>query len=288
MLFTLLLGLSAISIAAVAGYFSVLGIATLFMGSYYQVMIMATALEFGKLIATSYLYRFWTNTVWWLKLYLIIAVITLMGVTSLGIFGYLSSAYQINAGNFQQIQGKIELVEQQKTSIDTELEQIALRTTTLNEARKSQESRLPSMSREAAKPVYADMERAAAEITSLSKRTQELNKLKLEKDNEIIALNTEVYKSKDIGTFRFVAERFNRDIDTVVFGFISVLIAIFDPLAVALILCFNIAVSGRILKNQKETNTAPEFIEPAQPSNVVTKAKRTIPSVGFAVDKTTK
>jgi len=248
MLFILLLGFSAFLVAGSAAYFSVLGIATLFAGSYYQTMIMAGSLELGKIVATSFLYRYWKKTTWWLRVYLIIAVLTLMGITSLGIFGFLSAAYQTTALQLGQVESQITLVEEQKTNIKSEIDQINARITTLNEARKSQEARLPSMSRRSAAPVYEDMARAAEEIKTLTTRIQELQTIQLEKDNQIIALSGEVAKVKDVGTFKFVAEQVNKPLDTIVVLFICVLIFVFDPLAVALILAFNIATRGSVLK----------------------------------------
>jgi hypothetical protein len=252
MFFTLLLGLSAFLVAGSAAYFSVLGIATLFAGSYFQVMIMAGSLEFGKLVATSYLYRYWNKTVWWLKLYLILAVLALMGITSMGVFGYLSAAYQVNSSKFAQIDSQIGLIEQQKKNIDSEVLQINSRIETLNKSRLSQEQRLPNLSKQAAAPIYADIERSGAEIKSLSERSQILNTQKIEKDSEIIQLNSEISKTKDIGTFKFVANVINQPLDYVVILFICVLIAVFDPLAVSLVLAFNVATSGKILKEPSE------------------------------------
>ena len=234
MLFTLLLGLSAFLVAGSAAYFSVLGIATLFAGSYYQVMIMAGSLEFGKLVATSFLYRYWKKTAWWLR---------------------MSAAYQTTAAQFGQTDTQVALIEQQKTNLKTEIEQINQRVTTLNEARKSQEKRLPEMSSKAAKPVYEDMARAAEEIKNLQVRVQELQTIQFEKDNEIIKLKGDMAKVKDIGTFKFVASQLNKPLDTIVTVFICILIAVFDPLAVALLLGFNIATKGSILK---ETPSATE------------------------------
>lgn len=250
MLFTLFLGLSALLVAGSAAYFSVLGIATLFAGSYYQVMIMAGALEFGKLVATSFLYRYWTKTALWLRTYLIIAVLILMGITSLGIFGFLSAAYQTTAVKFGQADNQIVLIEEQKANIDAEITQNKERITTLNEARKAQEARLPSMSRRSAAPVYEDMARAAEEIKSLTARSQELQQLKFEKDNELIELKGKMAEVKDIGTFKFVADQINKPLETIVILFILVLIFVFDPLAVALVLAFNIATRGSMLKEQ--------------------------------------
>jgi hypothetical protein len=246
-------------VAGSAAYFSVLGIATLFSGSYYQVMVMAGALEFGKVIGTSFLYRYWAKTTWWLRTYMTTAIIALMAITSLGIFGYLSAAYQVNSSKFAGIDSQMVLIEQQKTSLDTEITQINTRIDTLNKSRESQEKRLPSMSRQSAAPIYADIERSAVEIKDLTARTQSLQTLKFEKDNEIIKLKGEITKTKDIGTFKFIAEQVNKPLDTVVIWFICLLIAVFDPLAVALLLSYNITATGSILKQEDE----PETITPS-------------------------
>lgn len=258
MFFKLLLFLSSMLVAGSAAYFSVQGIATLFMGSYYQVLIMAGALEFGKVVGTSYLYRYWTKTVWWLKAYMSIAILILMAITSLGIFGYLSSAYQVNSAKFSGIDSQITLIEQQKASLDNEIQQINTRVDTLNKSRESQERRLPSMSRQSAAPIYADIERSAAEIKDLTSRTQSLQTLKFEKDNEVISLKTEISKAKDIGTFKFIAQQVDKPLDTVVIWFICVIIAVFDPLAVALLLSYNIASTGSLLKEEKTPKKEPE------------------------------
>jgi uncharacterized coiled-coil protein SlyX len=275
MFFTMLLGLSAFLVAGTAAYFSVLGIATLFSGNFYQVVVMAGALEFGKLVATSYLYRYWNQTVWVLKVYMLVAVLILMGITSLGIFGYLSAAYQVNSSKFAQVDSQIVLLTQQKESFDKEIEQINSRVDTLNKSRASQEKRLPDLSSKAAQPIYKDIERSGEEIKKLSDRSAELQQSKTEKDKEIIALNLEISKSKDIGTFKFVADAINRPLDSVVTAFICILMVVFDPLAVALILAFNIAIGGKILKEspveEEEIVSESEIPSvPEEPSNKIT------------------
>ena len=275
MFFTMLLGLSAFLVAGTAAYFSVLGIATLFSGNFYQVIVMAGALEFGKLVATSYLYRYWSQTVWVLKLYMLVAVLILMGITSLGIFGYLSAAYQINSSKFAHVDSQIVLLTQQKESFDKEIEQISSRVDTLNKSRASQEKRLPGLSSKAAQPIYKDIERSGEEIKKLSDRSAELQQSKTEKDKEIIALNLEISKSKDIGTFKFVADAINKPLDSVVTAFICILMVVFDPLAVALILAFNIAVGGKMTKEspleEEEIVSEPEIPSaPEEASNKIT------------------
>lgn len=250
--FRVLIGLVALLVAGTAAYFSVLGIATLFSGSYYQVAIMASALEVGKIVATSFLYRYWNQTVKWLRTYLVTAVAVLMMITSIGIFGYLSAAYQENSLKFSQVSDQIQIVEQQRATIENELAKIESRISTLNQSRLSQEKRLPDMSRAAAKPIYDDIARAAEEIKGLTQRSQELQGLKFEKDNQLADKQKEVYQVKDIGTFKFIADAINQPLDTVVFAFICVLIVVFDPLAVGLVLAYNIVAYKTIIRPESD------------------------------------
>jgi hypothetical protein len=112
--FPWLLGASALFIALCAACFSVYGIASLFAGAAISVIIMGSSLEIGKLVGVTFLYRYWSKTKTYLKIYLSLAVILLMVITSLGIFGYLSAAYQKSSIEFGVIQEKIKTTEAQK------------------------------------------------------------------------------------------------------------------------------------------------------------------------------
>jgi hypothetical protein len=107
------------------------------------------------------------------------------------------------------------------------------------------------MSRRSAAPVYEDMARAAEEIKGLTARAQELQTTVFEKDNELITLSSEGNEVHDIGTFKFVAESVGLPLDTVVKIFILCIVLVFDPLAVALVLAYNIATRGSVLKEAK-------------------------------------
>ena len=255
-MFTFFLFLSALLVAGCAAYFSVLGIATLFSGHYIQVLVMAGSLELGKLIATSFLYRYWNKTIWFLKIYMIVAVLILMIITSMGIYGYLSSGFQVNAGKLEGIEKQVMITESQKKLIVSEIEQNNKRVDTLNAARTTQEQRLPKMSRESAKPVYEDMARSADEIKSLTTRIQTLQDSAIQKDNEILELQKQDNQIHDIGTFKFVAQSLGLPLETIVKLFILVIVCVFDPLAVSLILAFNIVTKGSILKEEEEEETS--------------------------------
>lgn len=285
-MFTALLAFTALLVAGCAAYFSVLGIATLFSGHFWSVIVMAGSLELGKLVATSFLYRYWKKVVWFLKVYMITAVLVLMGITSLGIYGYLSSGYQVNAGKTELIDNKAALIVQQKDNVAKEIEQINSRIDTLNAARKTQEERLPSMSRLAAKPVYEDMARSAEEIKGLTARVQELQTLVFEKDNELIVLKSEGNEVHDIGTFKFVADSVGLPLDTVVKIFILIIVLVFDPLAVALVLAYNIARGGSILKETKQLLVDEPI--PAQPKTKTIITEEIVEEVVPSSDKTRK
>ena len=92
--FHIWLGISALLIAGSAAFFSVFGLSKLFAGAALSVIIMAGSLELGKLVTAAFLYRYWSVVNWFQRVYLGTAVIILVGITSAGIFGYLSNAYQ--------------------------------------------------------------------------------------------------------------------------------------------------------------------------------------------------
>jgi hypothetical protein len=93
MLFGILTLISALTISAVAIYYSVAGLVAIFAAAAIPIIIMGTALEVGKLITAVWLHRYWRQAAWWLKTYLSIAVVILMFITSMGIFGFLSKAH---------------------------------------------------------------------------------------------------------------------------------------------------------------------------------------------------
>ena len=93
MIFGILTLLSALTISAIAIYYSVAGLAAIFAAAVIPIIIMGVALEVGKLVTAVWLHRYWSRATWWLKTYLATAVFVLMFITSMGIFGFLSKAH---------------------------------------------------------------------------------------------------------------------------------------------------------------------------------------------------
>ena len=122
--FVYMLGLSALTVAVCAAFFSVRGISLLFSGSMMAVVIMASGLEYGKLVAVSYLYRYWKKTNFLLKGYLMVAVLVLVGITSLGIYGFLSDAFEKTKTEVALYETQIENAEENNAQIDTRIAQV--------------------------------------------------------------------------------------------------------------------------------------------------------------------
>jgi hypothetical protein len=250
--FDKLLGLTALTVAFVAAFFSVYGIATLFAGAFTLTALMASSLEVGKLVSVTFLYRYWNKTRGFLKTYLSLAVIVLMLITSLGIFGYLSAAYQKSSLEFKANQEKITLIEGQKTYLVDKINQSKSRIQTLNDMRRVQEIRLNEgmtnaflsrnplqlkelqaqtvdMIKSADENIKTEQDRIQATTDNIQKIDQQVNDMKFSSAGK-----------KDIRTFQFVAEQFGTSLDKVAKWFIFTLIFVFDPLAVALILAYNV------------------------------------------------
>ena len=250
--FDKLLGITAIVIAFVAAFFSVYGIATLFAGAFILTAIMASSLEVGKLIAVTFLYRYWSKTQGFLKTYLSIATVMLMLITSLGIFGYLSAAYQKSSLEFKANQEKITMIEGQKTYLTDKISQSKSRVQTLNEMRRLQESRLNEgmtnafisrnpMQLKQIQDQTAEMIKSAdtqikTEQSNIQKTTDDILKI----EQQVSEMKFTAAGKKDIRTFQFVADQFGTELDKVAKWFIFTLIFVFDPLAIALILAYNV------------------------------------------------
>ena len=249
-----LVGISALIIAGCAAYFSVTGLGVLFAGASFSVMLMASSLELAKLVAATYLKQKWDDIQGFNKWYLTSAVIALMIITSAGIFGYLSNAFQQQNLKLGQIDREISVFQTKITQNESEIKRYTTQLNNLQGIRNSQEQNISKVvERNGSTSRLTQMVRNAdKEITEISKKinnlTEENNK-NFEKINEIKNANIET--EKEVGGFRFVAEAFGLELNTVVKFFIFLIVIVFDPLAVALIIAFNGLISDKKRK-QKE------------------------------------
>jgi len=264
-MFKFIVFISAIATAFVSGFFSVRGISLLFAGAVMETGVMAATLEVSKLVCTSFLYRYWNKIPTLLKCYLVSAVILLMGITSLGIYGFLTSAYQLSASTFGKYSSEVAILESQRVFYNRELESIQGRINSIIEARTLQEESInraivsssEKNSKTSAVSARKIQENAMKMIDSgtedlkraQSKAEEVLHKIS-ELDLKMLELKTHSEQSKDILTFKFVADAIGWKLEDVVKWFIFIIIIVFDPLAVGLILAYNLISVGSITKNE--------------------------------------
>jgi hypothetical protein len=239
-----LVGFSALIIAGCAAFFSVTGLGVLFSGASLSVMIMAGSLELAKLVAATYLKQKWDDIGGFNKWYLTISVGVLMLITSAGIFGYLSNAFQAQSLKLQVVdreisvyQTKIDQNTAQITQLNTQLGQLSQTQSTILDKGKVNSRLLRSID---------NKDRQTTQINKKIEVLQTENGKNTEKINEIKIANLDL--EKEVGGFRFVAEAFGIELKNVVKFFIFLIVIVFDPLAVALIIAFN----GLVVVKRKE------------------------------------
>lgn len=224
--FPKLVGLSALLIAGSAAFFSVYGLSKLFAGASLAVIIMAGSLEFGKLVAASFLYRYWDNLNVIHRIYMTIATVILILITSAGIFGFLSNAYQGATVSF----------EKETTALlykEDRLEQLQEDKVFLKEELEAAVAELPDNFRTAKRKLREEYQ-------------PKINKI----NDDIINLKSEVGDLKvkiietgvEVGPAIYLARVFDTDVDTVVKFFIFILIFVFDPMAVIFVISYNVTL----------------------------------------------
>lgn len=269
-MFKYILGLSAFLLASCAAFFSIKGIALLFAASFWSVAVMAGSLEIAKLVSASYLYRYWSSIHDLLKKYMLSATILLMCITSLGIFGFLSDAFQRNFSQYSLNLNKIQslksqqnfyisqidfnknklkdLIELQKTyqtSLDNAVKQDVTTTKTTGggffssaKTEKVTDIKLVESKNKIVEGSQNNINNLFSQISTVTSNLQNLEKQNLENSQEIMKLESDNTKG-EIGTFKFVADAFGLKIETAVRIFIILIVIVFDPLAVCLVIAYN-------------------------------------------------
>ena len=230
-----LLFIAALFVAGTGAFFSVTGLGVLFSGASTSVIVMASALEFAKLVSASYLEQKWKETTLFLKVYLTSAVFILMLITSAGIFGYLSNAFQQQNIKLQQVDREI-LVFQ--TKIDQNTAQIEQLSTQISESNKNQSTILGKgrVNNRLLRSID-NRDRQIGKINDKITKLQEENAKNNEEINKIRLNNLDL--EKEVGGFKFVAQAFDVELDKVVKWFMFLIVFVFDPLAIALVIALN-------------------------------------------------
>lgn len=243
--FIAVLILTTLAIAGSAAFFSIYGLAQIFTGSFWPVVIMASSLEAGKLVAASFLYRYWKKISWVMKTYLSTAVIVLMVITSAGIFGFLSAAYQQDILPTKLNEQKIALYEEEKAEVEQLKEERLERKKQIDADIASLPNNFVTGRQRLMESYGPELETLKEEIADYTKRTKELT-LEI---SELKQVNLE--KEAHVGPIIFIARVFDQDVDDTTKWLILIIIFAFDPLAVALTIGANMALIE--MRGGKET-----------------------------------
>jgi hypothetical protein len=274
--FPYIVAISAITISFSAAFYSIFGIGKMFAGASTNVMVMAASLEFAKLVIASLLYRFWDEINKVLKIYLTIACFVLIVITSAGIYGFLSSAYQETANKVENVDKNTAVIEKRKQMIQRQLDQAekqlelkSNRQNTLSDMRNRQQSNADNLiaQNKSVSSVRSQMNQLSKESKtldddikilqdSIASKTQQINDLDLEILN--VSSNNDI--ANEIGPLKYIAKITGKSLDQVVNWFIIALMLVFDPLAIALVVAANFVFSyvDKNKKNESPKNPEPE------------------------------
>jgi len=272
-LFPLIIALSALSVAGTAAFYSVFGLSKLFAGASTQVIIMAGSLEFAKLVVASLLYQYWSTINKVLKGYLMIACFVLMVITSGGIYGFLSGAYQSSATQSELLDKSLAILNQKQIRFQEKKEDLAIEKTQLNKSiadlrislsnptqvqyyDKEAETVITTSSSSARRALQAELK------TSIEDRDAVNLKLEAVIDSitttDMALLNKEISNEdeRELGPLKYLAGITGWSMDKVVNWFLLLIIFVFDPLAIALVVTANFAFAQ--IRKPKVKMSVPE------------------------------
>lgn len=257
-IFPFLIAFSALSVSASAAFYSISGLSKLFAGASLQVIIMASSLEVAKLVIASLLYQYWNSINKALRTYLVTAAVVLVLITSMGIYGYLSNAYQSTANKegivTQQItalETKKKLYEQTRDNIIKEKQSLADLKGTLSKGSVTQ------FTDKKGNLIVKSNNANVKQIESANKTEEKLTtKLDIVNDS-IFALENKILETKtfsesasELGPLKYLSNLLGVSMDRIVNWLLLIIIFVFDPLAISLVVAANFAFAQLRSKNE--------------------------------------
>tara|TARA_B100000497_G_scaffold15312_1_gene17684 strand:+ start:675 stop:1913 length:1239 start_codon:yes stop_codon:yes gene_type:complete len=269
-MFPFLIGFSALSVSASAAFYSVSGLSKLFAGASLEVIIMAGSLEFAKLVTASLLYQYWGIINKTLRTYLSIATIILVLITSMGIYGFLSAAYQetyskLSAIENQKgfIQQKINFYQNDVDRYDTEIERISSNISTLSNAKASSiEVRDTTVSGGIRRTISTTELRMAQSRINIEEENRKLAQEKrtivsdsLQKFQlQVLELDNNNEIAGELGPLQYLSGLTGISMDKIINWLLLIIIFVFDPLAISLVIAANFAFDKAYPKRKYKEN----------------------------------
>ena len=252
----------AIGLSGTAAYYSVVGLSIIFSAVALPVIIMGSFLEISKIAIATYLHDKWKETYGILKIYMTIALVTLSLITSLGIYGLLSTGFQGNIAKLEINEKKIKNVEVKKTRFEEIKEELVKEKTTLdgditklrdglstNTTTQSVDRKTGQVITKAnnanRKSFEGQLKEAQVRRDTIASRIDAINDSITKLDIQVLDMESEEISGSELGVIKYVSELLDWDIKKTANLFILILIFVFDPLAITLVIATNQAFKGK-------------------------------------------
>jgi hypothetical protein len=268
-IFPFIIALSALSVSVSAAFYSVTGLSKLFAGASTEVLIMASSLEISKLVIASLLYQYWDSINKVLRTYLTIACVVLILITSAGIYGFLSSAYQETANKAGNIDAQVELLEKkrdnykeqlalynaEKESINTSINNLrgGLSNNTSQYVDRKTGQLVITSSSANRKALEKQLDQAIIRQTSVNQKVDSLNTLIFDSETQIVDVQTNGELASELGPLKYLSNLIGISMDRIINYLLLIIIFVFDPLAISLVIAANFAFAqlktGKTMEN---------------------------------------
>ena len=257
-LFPLLIALSALAVSGSAAFYSVFGLSKLFAGASTQVIIMAGSLEFAKLVVASLLYQYWDTINKVLRAYLAIATFVLMVITSGGIYGFLSGAYQSTATQSELLDKSLMILNQKQVRFQETKEDLNIEKTQINKSisdlrislsnpqqvswfDKNSQTVITSTSSSARRALQSELKTTIADRDNINIKIEAVMDSINKTDMALLDKEVSNEAESELGPLKYLAETTGYPMNQVVNWFLLLIIFVFDPLAIALVVAANMA-----------------------------------------------
>jgi hypothetical protein len=275
--FPFVIALSALSVSASAAFYSVSGLSKLFAGASLEVVIMASSLEIAKLVIASLLYQYRKELSRLLKVYLSIALVVLVLITSMGIYGFLSAAYQETANKAGNLDAQIELLEVKRNNFTEQLSGYNQEKEALNQSisdlraglagnkiqYKDRETGeiITTTSSSNRRAFERQLDQALERQDVLNEKIDGVNQSIFDLETEIVEVKTGNDLAGELGPLKYLSDLTGIGMDSIINYLLLVIIFVFDPLAISLVIAANFAFAQLKPKVRENIYGEKEVIE---------------------------
>jgi hypothetical protein len=255
-IFPFIIAFSALSVSASAAFYSISGLSKLFAGASFEVIIMASSLEIAKLVIASLLYQYWNVINKILRTYLMVATVILILITSMGIYGFLSAAYQETANKAGNMDAQVSLVEVKRDNIKEQLTVYTLEKENITKAiadlraglanniiqyKDKDGNMVTSTSSATRNALEKQLDQAVSRQTDVNLKVDELNTQLFEYETQIVEIKTGSDLAGELGPLKYLSGLTGIAMDKIINILLLVIIFVFDPLAISLVIAANFA-----------------------------------------------